>query len=59
LPQRLTTPACLSSASTAGLGEVDDAVSVRDAVRLVCRMSDGAQIVNSESACERSDPPAP
>jgi hypothetical protein len=52
-PQRSTTPACLSSTSTAELGEVDDAVSVRDPVRLVCRMPDGAQIVNSESGKNR------
>ena len=52
-PQRSTTPACLSSTPAAELREVDEAVIARDAVRLVCRMPDGAQIVNSESGKNR------
>ena len=52
-PQRSTTPACLSSTPAAELREVDAGVSARDAVRLVCLMPDGAQIVNSESGKNR------
>jgi hypothetical protein len=48
-PPRSTKPECLSGPSTDDLPALDAAGALDDAVRLVCHLPNGAQIVNEES----------
>jgi hypothetical protein len=48
-PPRSTKPECLSDLSTDDLPARDAASALDDAVRLVCHLPNGAQIVNEES----------
>jgi hypothetical protein len=52
-PQRSTKPDCLSAVSTRELAPVPDAQSSQTAVRLVCRLPQGAQIAMDEAGPER------
>jgi hypothetical protein len=51
--QRSTKPDCLSAVSTRDLATVQDAQSSHTAVRLVCRLPQGAQIALDEAGPER------
>jgi hypothetical protein len=52
-PQRSTKPDCLSAVSTRDLTPVLDAQSSHTAVRLVCRLPQGAQVAMDEAGPER------
>jgi hypothetical protein len=52
-PQRSTKPDCLSAVSIGDLDPIPDAESSQTAVRLVCRLPEGAQIAIEESGRHR------